>query len=182
MGLELLSISLGFCTFEHLLRGRQVVVHSDNKGSEVSVLMCWGGRVARMVVVRALQWSLRRGTAKALDHAQLVHAQWLQAAETGMSLHIRRVATDDNIADPPSREACRHSWWWEDLGAERRVPGLRADGSHRREACAAGAEGCLPRASDLGSPSREVALVTPPTVASAAWQLDHVGDKLLGLL
>ena len=27
MGLELLSISLGMCTFEHVLRGRRVVVH-----------------------------------------------------------------------------------------------------------------------------------------------------------
>ena len=36
MGLELLSISLGFSTFEELLRGRKVVVHSDNTGSEAS--------------------------------------------------------------------------------------------------------------------------------------------------
>ena len=34
MGLELLSISLGLCTFEHLIRGRNVIVHSDNTGSE----------------------------------------------------------------------------------------------------------------------------------------------------
>ena len=38
MGLELLAISLGLCTFEHLLRGRNVVVHCDNTGSEVGVL------------------------------------------------------------------------------------------------------------------------------------------------
>ena len=35
MGLELLSISLGLCTFENLIRGRNVIVHSDNTGSEV---------------------------------------------------------------------------------------------------------------------------------------------------
>ena len=35
MGLELLSISLGLSTFEDKLRGRRIVVHSDNKGSEV---------------------------------------------------------------------------------------------------------------------------------------------------
>ena len=35
MGLELLSISLGLCTFEHLIRDRNVIVHSDNTGSEV---------------------------------------------------------------------------------------------------------------------------------------------------
>ena len=37
MGLELLSISLGLCTFADLIRGRNVVVHSDNTGAEVSV-------------------------------------------------------------------------------------------------------------------------------------------------
>ena len=35
MGLELLAISLGMCSFEHLLTGRAVVVHCDNTGSEV---------------------------------------------------------------------------------------------------------------------------------------------------
>ena len=37
MGLELLAISLGFCTFSDKLKGRRVVVHSDNTGSEVRV-------------------------------------------------------------------------------------------------------------------------------------------------
>ena len=40
MGLELLSISLGLCTFADLIRGRSVVIHSDNTGAEVCKLMC----------------------------------------------------------------------------------------------------------------------------------------------
>jgi hypothetical protein len=36
MGLELLAISLGLATFDGMLTGRRVVVHTDNKGSEVS--------------------------------------------------------------------------------------------------------------------------------------------------
>ena len=36
MGLELLSISLGLPTFEQKLKGRRIVVHSDNTDSEVS--------------------------------------------------------------------------------------------------------------------------------------------------
>ena len=40
MGLELLAISLGLCTFEKFLYGRKIVVHCDNSGSEVSCLMC----------------------------------------------------------------------------------------------------------------------------------------------
>ena len=35
MGLELLAISLGISTFERRLRGRKVIIHSDNTGSEV---------------------------------------------------------------------------------------------------------------------------------------------------
>ena len=35
MALELLSISLGMSTFERKLEGRKVVIHSDNRGSEV---------------------------------------------------------------------------------------------------------------------------------------------------
>ena len=51
MGLELLSISLGLCTFEGLLRGRKVVVHSDNTGSEVSIDRAQRRALAHGVVV-----------------------------------------------------------------------------------------------------------------------------------
>ena len=40
-----------------------------------------------------------------MDHAQLVHSQWLHAAECGMTLFIKRVSTHDNISDLPSRWA-----------------------------------------------------------------------------
>ena len=82
MGLELLAISLGLCTFQSTLEGRRVVVHCDNTGSEVAI---------------------RRGTARSWDHAQLVHEQWLHAACKQISIFVRRVCTDDNIADLPSR-------------------------------------------------------------------------------
>lgn len=35
MGLELLAVSLGLCSFVGMLRGRKVIVHCDNRGSEV---------------------------------------------------------------------------------------------------------------------------------------------------
>jgi hypothetical protein len=82
MGLELLAISLGLCSFEWLLEGRNVVVHSDNTGSEMA---------------------FRRGSARCWDHAQLVHAQWFQLVRMRVEVFVRRVATDDNIADLPSR-------------------------------------------------------------------------------
>ena len=84
MGLELLGISLGLSTFEAELRGRAVVVHCDNTGAEVAC---------------------DKGTARSWDHAQLVHAQWLHAAREHMQLYVKRVATEDNIADLPSRKS-----------------------------------------------------------------------------
>ena len=44
MGLELLSITLGITTFAEIIAGRRLIVHSDNRGSEVLfvlVLMRW---------------------------------------------------------------------------------------------------------------------------------------------
>ena len=82
MALELLSISLGLCTFKDKLANRKVVVHSDNTGAEAAA---------------------RKGSAKHWDHAEIVHAQWLHAAVNHMFLYIKRVPTDDNIADLPSR-------------------------------------------------------------------------------
>ena len=87
MGLELLAISLGLSSFEHLLKKRRVVIHSDNTGSEAAC---------------------NKGTARSWDHAQLVHAQWLHAAILGINMHVIRVATDDNIADLPSRKVKHH--------------------------------------------------------------------------
>ena len=101
MGLELLAISLGLGTFQKQLKGRLVVVHSDNSGSEVGVMACFGFCIP--IWLRVLQVALRRGTARKLDHAQLVHHQWLHAAVHGMELRVKRVATHDNIADLPSR-------------------------------------------------------------------------------
>ena len=40
-----------------------------------------------------------------MDHAQLVHAQWTQAAKLQLGVHVLRVGTHDNIADLPSRRA-----------------------------------------------------------------------------
>ena len=82
MGLELLAITLGLCSFREQLSGRQVVIHCDNTGAEVAI---------------------SKGSARALDHAQLVHQQWLFAVSERLRIHAKRVSTSDNIADLPSR-------------------------------------------------------------------------------
>ena len=79
MGLELLSISLGLWSFQNLLQGRKVVVHSDNTGAEVSRLdPC---RFLQLQCFTCWQASVARGSARSWDHAQLVHHQWTQAAK-----------------------------------------------------------------------------------------------------
>ena len=82
MGLELLSIALGLCTFKAQCEGRIVFVHSDNKGAESA---------------------FARGSARCFDHRDIVHDMWLQAVVHNMSLWIVRVSTHLNIADLPSR-------------------------------------------------------------------------------
>jgi hypothetical protein len=105
MGLELLSISLGLSTFAELLRGRKVVIHSDNTGSEVC-LHC-AESSGTMFARRFAQAAIRRGTAVEMDHAQIVHEQWAHAAQLAIGVHVLRVGTHDNIADLPSRDV-RH--------------------------------------------------------------------------
>jgi hypothetical protein len=83
MGLELMAIAVGICSFEELIRGRSLRVYCDNVGDE-RALAC--------------------GAAKAQDHNRLIHAMWTQALQLKLSLWTYRVPTKDNIADLPSRE------------------------------------------------------------------------------
>ena len=82
--LEILSISIGLSTFQSELRGRKVVVWSDNKGAE---------------------GASRKGSAKAWDHCRLVPDIWLHALQNSTHLWIERVPSHDNIADSPTRGA-----------------------------------------------------------------------------
>eukprot|EP00973_Karenia_brevis_P092677 12413581-Karenia_brevis.AAC.1 len=91
MGLELLAVSLALCTFREHLSGKQVIIHCDKQWGR-------GKRVMELMV------AIRRGTARKMDHAQLVHQQWLFAVTHRMHLYIKRVPTADNIADLPSRQ------------------------------------------------------------------------------
>lgn len=44
-----------------------------------------------------------KGSSRAWDHNQLVHAIWLQALLQRFHLWVIRVPTEDNVADLPSR-------------------------------------------------------------------------------
>ena len=78
------------------------MIHSDNTGSEVRLISV-GGSFPVFVSSVQRQAAVRRGTARSLDHAQLVYQQWLQIVNLRISVYIKRVATDVNIADLPSR-------------------------------------------------------------------------------
>ena len=82
MGLELLSIALGLSVFADLLRGRKVIIHSDNTGAECCT---------------------RRGSASSFDHCSLIHQMWAHISRLHIFAWICRVPTDDNISDLPSR-------------------------------------------------------------------------------
>jgi hypothetical protein len=127
MGLELLSISLGLWSFQKLLRGRKVVVHSDNTGAEVSPLdpcrflhlQCFnvlagvgGTWICAIMGPRTVGpppvVTSGEGIAQMLYYLLPAHFGLLQER---LHLHIVRVATDDNIADLPSRLVCWLPSW-----------------------------------------------------------------------
>ena len=82
MALELFAIVLGVCTFRSLLQGRRVRIWCDNAGGE---------------------HALRTGAARSTDHNLIVHGLWLHARRSGYDIWIERVASQENIADLPSR-------------------------------------------------------------------------------
>jgi len=82
-GLEMLAIALGLSVFANELKGRKVIMFSDNKGAEGAT---------------------RKGTAKAWDHCQIIHEIWTMALQSGIHLWLERVPTDDNVSDLPSRQ------------------------------------------------------------------------------
>ena len=72
--------------FADRIRGRRLVVWSDNKGAENST---------------------RKGSSKQFDHTCMVHAMWLKAVRLRVDIQVERVPTKDNISDSPSREDYR---------------------------------------------------------------------------
>ena len=98
MSLETMAISVGLATFAEELRGRKVLVFSDNTGAEAAA---------------------RRGSAQAWDHCEMVHGIWTQAFLNQTHVWIERVASDDNLSDLPSRTEYK---LLQDLGAVWRAP------------------------------------------------------------
>jgi len=98
-GLEMLAIALGLSSFADELRGRNVVIYSDNKGAEAAT---------------------RNGIAKAWDHCQIIHEVWTMALRIGAHLWIERVSSEENVSDLPSRE--EYGLLQDEFGAKWRKP------------------------------------------------------------
>ena len=81
--LEILAVALGLSTFTEELRRKKVLIFSDNKGAEA---MC------------------RRGSGRSADQNKLVNMIWTHAVANGSHIWMERVASTENISDPPSRE------------------------------------------------------------------------------
>ena len=79
---EILAIAIGLSTFAKATAGRVVVLYSDNSGAEKCTA---------------------KGAARSFDHNALVHSMWCQALLQRFYLWVKRVPSDANIADAPSR-------------------------------------------------------------------------------
>lgn len=84
MGLEILAVLVGLCTFAPQLVGKVARIWEDNSGAE---------------------GSLSKGSAVSVDHNWLVHSAWLLAAKWGFGVWVERVQSHYNVADLPSRES-----------------------------------------------------------------------------
>ena len=82
MGLEMLSLALALSSFAPWIQGRRVILWSDNTGAETAA---------------------REGTAKQFDHTCLAHCLWSKLAQLKTEAFIRRVPSEFNVADLPSR-------------------------------------------------------------------------------
>ena len=71
-GLEILAVAVGLSTWADRLRGRDVVIYSDNTVAE---------------------FCLKKGSAKALDHCALIHAFWVSVLDLDLRVWIERVPT-----------------------------------------------------------------------------------------
>lgn len=103
MTLEILAISVGLSTFAEELKGRKVIVYSDNTGAEVNVALSIRFLNPPVFVV-SLQAASRKGRASSWDHCGLIHEIWSFCLINQTYLWIERVPSASNISDLPSRE------------------------------------------------------------------------------
>ena len=103
-------------TFKKELAARRVVLYSDNKG-----------RLRKKVVAAPMgatymagaEHATARGSARALDHNQIIHEIWTLCLRQKIDLWIERVPSKDNISDSPSRGEHKIL---HDLGAKWKAP------------------------------------------------------------
>ena len=89
----------GVSSFADKIKGRDVIIFSDNAGAEGAMrkgspLRAWPAITLPMLQI---------GSARQFDHTCLTHALWKHLLHLNVEAQIQRVPTDDNLADLPSR-------------------------------------------------------------------------------
>ena len=101
--LELLSIAFGLSTFEEKLRGRNIVVHSENTTAENGVRKGRARYNSLHVFVNTarseMSFCLR---ARTFDHTCIVRIIWSKLWDMGCGMYVVRVPSKENMADDPS--------------------------------------------------------------------------------
>ena len=93
----------GISVFAEMIKGRNVVIYSDNTGIDVSLGNIRVGLSIVWFTAKGAEAATRKGSTKNFDQHSLVHCMWKKFAELKVGVWVRRVPTDDNIADCPSR-------------------------------------------------------------------------------
>jgi len=106
-------------TFTDLLRGRKVVLYSDNKGATCLCIML--PVLGVCAFLPGAEHTTARGSAKAFDHNHIIHEVWTLAFQQSIHLWVERVPSKFNIGDSPSRG--EHQIL-RDVGAQWRPPVL----------------------------------------------------------
>ena len=94
---------MALASFKDMLKGRKVVIFTDNKGAFERLSITF---LSNACYTTGAEGSMVRGSAKAFDHNQLIHDIWSLALESGIAIWIERVPSKYNVADSPSR----HEW------------------------------------------------------------------------
>ncbi len=103
---EIVAILISLATFKSEVKGRKLVLFSDNSGAEKSTV---------------------KGSSRAFDHNMLIHEIWTHAVAHDIKLWIERVPSEFNISDSPSRFDYK---LLQDIGATWRKPVLGAGLDH----------------------------------------------------
>ena len=91
---------MALSSFDSLINGRKVVLYTDNKGRFVCAVFIL---ILFLCEIEGAEGSMKKGSARAFDHNELIHEIWSLAMISSVALWTERVPSKYNVADSPSR-------------------------------------------------------------------------------